>query len=396
VSALPTPVHREPATFAELHSEHDAELRRFTLGMLRDPHDAADATQETWMRAFVALRDPSLHILSVRGWLFAVARNVCLDRLRDGKRCAPAEISERQLGAGPAPGEVLELRGRAREALTDLAALSERQRAAVVLRELAGLDGEDLARALHTDSRRASGLLSDARRSLAELRAGRGLSCEATRHELETARVRTRAVRAHLADCRECEGYARRRVASRLHVHGLALFVLALPARLRALWSGGAGTLRPLGAVAAVSIAAAVPAGHELHHSARAPVPHVRHAPRAAAAVVVLPATAPARHARAHPASRAPKPPVRHAAPRSRPLPAAGRRVTAPAAAATATATATAPRPVVAAADAVTAPVAAVTQRVTTVVGAAVPAAAPILEVADRVLAPVGTKRPLL
>jgi RNA polymerase sigma-70 factor, ECF subfamily len=384
VSALPTQVRSEAATFAELHEDHDAELRRFTLGMLRDPHDAADAVQETWMRAFVALRDPSIHVLSIRGWLFAVARNVCLDRLRDAKRCSPAEISEHQLGAGPAPGEVLELRVRGREALNDLAALSERQRAAIVLRELAGLDGDALARALHTDSRRASGLLSDARRSLTQLRAGRGLSCEATRRQLETARVRTRAVRAHLADCQDCDGYARRRVASRLHLHGLALFALALPARLRALLSSG--TLKPLGAVAAVSIAAGVPVAHHAGRPSPARVPAQAHdAPRAA--VVVLPPAALVRHARARPATRAAKPIVRHAVP----APAARHHVPPLASAPT-------PRPVPAAParEPVTAPVAAVAQRATAVVGTAVPAAVPILKVADRVIAPVGTARPLL
>jgi RNA polymerase sigma-70 factor, ECF subfamily len=387
VSALPIPAGPEPSAFAELHELHDAALRRFTLGMLRDPHDAADATQETWMRAFVALSDPSVHVLSVRGWLLAVARNICLDRLRDGKRCAPAEIAEEKLGAGPAPGEVLELRARAHEALMDLASLSERQRAAVVLRELAGLEGEELARALHTDSRRASGLLSDARRSLTELRAGRALSCETTRHELETARVRTRAVRAHLAGCEDCDGYARRRVASRLHLHGLALFALALPGRLRALFAGGAGTLRPLGAVAAVSIAAAVPAAHHVTHATPAPAP-AHHASRPAA--VVLPAAPPARHARARTAPRVPKPVARRAA--APPPPPSARHRAAPVDGAPA------PRPVpaVPAPAPVTAPVVAATQRATAVVGAAVPAAAPILKLADDVIAPLGTAPPVL
>jgi len=253
----------DATAFAELHERYEQPLLRYARSLLRDPHDAADAAQDAWTRALVALRESPGGVASVRSWLFAIARNACMDRLRDSKRCVPAEIDERALGASPAPDDVLELRSRAREALGDVAGLSERQRAAVVLRDLVGLEAEDLARALRTDARRASWLLTDARRSLAQAHAGRGLSCETTRHQLDSARVRTRAVRAHLAGCPECDGYARRRVARRVHLHGIALLVLALPARLRA------SATKPAGAIAAAALVAGAPAVHELHQAGR-------------------------------------------------------------------------------------------------------------------------------
>jgi RNA polymerase sigma factor (sigma-70 family) len=290
-------VPTDATAFAELHERYEQPLLRFTRSLLRDPHDAADAAQDTWTRAFASLRGEPLRVLSVRAWLFAIARNACIDRMRDGKRCAPAEIDERALGTSPAADDVIELRDRARDALRDLAGLSARQREAVVLRDLNGLEGEELARALHTDTRRASWLLTDARRSLAEVRSGRGLSCEATRHALETNRIRTRAVRAHIAGCPECDGFARRRVARRVHLHGIGLFLLALPARLRV-----------AGAITAATVVAGVPAVHELHHrGAHAPrAPHAATTPtpqRASAAPAVqLPAVPPARRAAPRPA----------------------------------------------------------------------------------------------
>jgi RNA polymerase sigma factor (sigma-70 family) len=376
----------DATAFTELHERYEQPLLRYTRSLLRDSHDAADAAQDTWMRAFATLRADPLRVLSVRSWLFAVARNACMDRLRDGMRCAPANIDERALGASPAAEEVIELRDQAREALKDLAGLSERQRTALVLRELNGLDGDDLARALHTDTRRASWLLTDARRSLAEARSGRGLSCETTRLALETSRVRNRAVRAHIAGCPSCDGYARRRVASRVHLHGIGLFLLALPARLRVMLSGGVDAVRPVGAVAAAALVAGAPAMHMLHHhpgaqhaphAASSPAPH-----RASAPAAVPPVAAPAR--RKAPA-RAEAVIVRRTAPAhaGRPAPrAAGAPVPAisvpqPAA----------PAPRVRPPVPQAAPVRRATQRVTAAVAAALPAAAPVSVVADDVLA---------
>ena len=382
-------VPTDPTAFTELHERYAQPLLRFTRSLLRDPHDAADAAQDTWTRAFSALRAEPLRVLSVRSWLFAIARNACMDRLRDDKRCIPAVIDERALGTSPAAEDVIELRDRAREALNDLAGLSERQRRAVVLREVNGLDGDDLARALHTDTRRASWLLTDARRSLAEARSGRGLSCEAARHALETSRVRNRAVRAHLAGCSACDGYARRRVASRVHLHGIGLFILALPARLRALFAGGADAVRPFGAVAAAALVAGAPAVHVGHHHPGAqPAPMAASSPathRASARAAVLPAAAPER--RKAPV-RAEALIVRRTKPAHAPSLTAPRSDWRPAAAPAAAPASFVPH-VVAPAPPVSlaAPARHVTQRVTAAAAAAVPAAAPVSAVVDGVLA---------
>jgi RNA polymerase sigma-70 factor, ECF subfamily len=378
-------VPSDPTAFTELHERYEQPLLRYTRSLLRDPHDAADAAQDAWTRAFAALSSEPLRVLSVRSWLFAIARNACMDRMREGKRCAPADIDERALGTSPGADDVLELRVRVREALKDLAGLSERQRAAVVLRDLNGLEGDELARALDIDERRASWLVTDARRSLAEVRSGRGLSCEATRDALEHSRVRTRAIRAHIAGCPECDGFARRRIAARIHLHGIGLFLLALPARMR-------GLLKPAGAITAATVVAGVPAIHVLHgggHAPRAPHAATTPAPRHASAppAVVLRAAAPAR--RTAPV-RAGAKIVVHAA-----APAAASSATAPAwhaAAAPSARPAAAPNagvpslPKLVPAGAA-APVRRTVQRVTAAVTALVPAAAPATRVANDVLA---------
>jgi RNA polymerase sigma factor (sigma-70 family) len=365
-------VASDPTAFAELHERYEKALLRYTCSLLRNSHDAADAAQDAWTRALAALHEEPVRVLSVRAWLFAIARNACMDRLRDGSRCAPADIDDRALGASPAADDVLELRERAREALGDLAKLSERQRAAVVLRDLNGLDGDELARALDTDTRRVSWLLTDARRSLAEVRSGRGLTCEGARRQLETARVRTRAVRAHLAACPDCDGYARRRVAARVHLHGIAAFVLGPLLRLRG--------VKPLAALAAATVAVGVPVVHELHPGAGKPgaavvipsqAPH-----RRAVTLPAAPAPRAQRHARPAGATKATRPAarVRHVAQRPAWRPAAAAK-TAPAAAA----------PAASPAPAAPAPGAPVHQVAATVTAVA-PAAAPLVDTALRAL----------
>jgi RNA polymerase sigma-70 factor (ECF subfamily) len=63
--------------FAEYHDR----IRRYIAGMVREPAEAEDLTQETFLRAHCqqqTLRDPA----AARAWLYRIATNVCVDRLR--------------------------------------------------------------------------------------------------------------------------------------------------------------------------------------------------------------------------------------------------------------------------------------------------------------------------
>src|SRR5687767_14908852 len=77
---------------------------RFALRLSRDPHAAADLTQDTFLRAWRhrgRLRDPR----AVRGWLFRIAANLWRDRLRRGRspvaRAGP--LDETEPGAAHSP-----------------------------------------------------------------------------------------------------------------------------------------------------------------------------------------------------------------------------------------------------------------------------------------------------
>src|SRR5689334_7205480 len=80
----------DPAGLAEAYDRYATPLYSFCRSMLREPADAADAVQDTFVIAaprMAGLRDPE----RLRPWLYAVARNECYRRLRAGSQHASIE-----------------------------------------------------------------------------------------------------------------------------------------------------------------------------------------------------------------------------------------------------------------------------------------------------------------
>lgn len=156
-----------------LYVRHQAMVLRYCRGLLRNPETAADAAQSTWLQAMVALSAPDTVIRNVRTWLRAIARNVCLDALRPATAVRIHDVSMLELPAATTTEEAYENREQLQSLLVDLQALSDRQRSAIVLRELCGLSPTELADEFQTTPQRASGLVADARRTLTQRKAAR-------------------------------------------------------------------------------------------------------------------------------------------------------------------------------------------------------------------------------
>ncbi len=77
----PPPTHDAEASLERLYRHHAADVYRFSLRVLRDPGDAEDATQTTFLSAFRAL-DQGKRPREPRAWLLAIARNVAIDHAR--------------------------------------------------------------------------------------------------------------------------------------------------------------------------------------------------------------------------------------------------------------------------------------------------------------------------
>jgi hypothetical protein len=102
------------------------------------------------------------------------------------------------------------VRRRLAELLADLRALPDRQREALVMRELGDLSFRDIAQALECTEAAARQTVFEARTSLAHFDAGRDLSCASVQRSLsdrDNRLLRTRRVRAHIRGCHCCRAF---------------------------------------------------------------------------------------------------------------------------------------------------------------------------------------------
>ena len=143
--------------FEKLVLEYEKSVYAITQRMTGNAEDAADMTQETFIKAYNSLS-------SFRGdskfsvWLYRIATNVCLDFLRSRSRKPTVSLSvedddgeEVELDIADesqSPERLLE-RGLTRDAVRrGLDALSPEYRQILLLREIQGLSYEEIADAL--------------------------------------------------------------------------------------------------------------------------------------------------------------------------------------------------------------------------------------------------------
>ncbi len=245
------------ADFGVVYGRWMPELTRYCRRILKSDADAEDAAQNAMLKAMAALETgPAPRELAP--WLHRIARNEAISLLR--RRGAGTELLEELHPAGPDLEEVAGVRARLAELLGDVQALPERQREALVLRELDGLPYKAIASRLGVTEGAAQQAVLDARLSLQDCDAGRNLACDGVRGWMsshEHARLRTRRVRAHLRDCDGCRGF-QRALTTRPRELALLLPVVsgagALGRVLALLGGGGSGA----GAVKAVVAAGLV------------------------------------------------------------------------------------------------------------------------------------------
>jgi RNA polymerase sigma-70 factor (ECF subfamily) len=120
-----------------LYERHAPGVRRFVADLLRDRDAASDAFQDTFVRVFQkigTLEDPSRLV----GWVFGIARRVCLEHRRAAfRRSRRTESSERGADVpyqGPSPEAALSFVQSAARLERALDLLGEDRRAVLLLR----------------------------------------------------------------------------------------------------------------------------------------------------------------------------------------------------------------------------------------------------------------------
>lgn len=189
--------------FEAIFRRYQDDLYRFCVGILREPHDAQDAVQNTMVKAMRALPGERRE-MQLKPWLYRIAHNEAVE-LRRRER-PPAELGEAVEDLTARTEERVERNGRVRTLFADIADLPERQRASLVMRELRGLGFGEIGAALGTSPGAVRQALYEARRGLTEMDHGRDMRCDlAVRMVVDAdGRPRDRGVRAHLRDCTPC------------------------------------------------------------------------------------------------------------------------------------------------------------------------------------------------
>ena len=151
--------------FTEMHRRYREPLIAFAHRMLRGTGlDAEDVVQDAFVRAHTALRATD-RPMALRAWLYMITRNRALDGLR--ARRASCALEDRDAPTGPDdPFEAALQREELRRIVDELARLPERQRLALVQRELCGESHADLADRLGTTVSATKSLIIRARTQL--------------------------------------------------------------------------------------------------------------------------------------------------------------------------------------------------------------------------------------
>ncbi len=160
---------------ALFQANHD-KICRYLVGLVNDPSEAEDLTQETFLRAHrhaESLRDPN----AVRGWLYRIATRVALDRLR--QRVPQVSLDDadhgRKLESAPTKSpSALELSERWETSACVqrcLDFLSDRYRAVILLHEGHSLTAVEIAELLGESPGAIKIRLHRARRKLEQIMA---------------------------------------------------------------------------------------------------------------------------------------------------------------------------------------------------------------------------------
>ncbi|WP_242840261.1 RNA polymerase sigma factor [Agathobaculum desmolans] len=176
----------ELSAFEELVRKYEKRVYAVALRSSGSPEDAADITQEVFLRAWRSIE-------TFRGdsgfstWLFRITMNMCVDHARHKQsqpQCQPLVIGEEDAerpipDTAPTPEEHLDNSELGRELAAALDAVSEEHRRIVLLRDVSGMSYTEIAEVLEISEGTVKSRLARARVALRRILLERGNLFEA-------------------------------------------------------------------------------------------------------------------------------------------------------------------------------------------------------------------------
>jgi RNA polymerase sigma-70 factor, ECF subfamily len=137
--------------FEELLRKYQDRIYNLCRYMLLDAEEAQDAAQDTFLKAYAALKNfkPDAAFYT---WLYRIAVNTCLDHKRKfrSKPFQDQSLAEDLPSTEPSPERRYQSKEIGQTIQSALEQLSKKSRAVIVLKEVEGLSYEEMAAVLNT------------------------------------------------------------------------------------------------------------------------------------------------------------------------------------------------------------------------------------------------------
>lgn len=162
----------DPSAFEDIVLKYQDKIYNLCRHMLGSAHDAEDAAQDVFLKAYQALTkfQPNASLYT---WLYRIAVNTCIDYRR--KPLFASLFSRSEEGDDvmidspsyePSPERLYESKEADRALWRSLAKISPKLRAAIVLKEVEGLSYEEIAKVLDISLGTVKSRISRAREEL--------------------------------------------------------------------------------------------------------------------------------------------------------------------------------------------------------------------------------------
>lgn len=160
----------DSGAFAKVVEVHQSAVYNFCFRMLGDPYEAEDAAQETFIRAYKAIKSYD-RTRSFSTWILSIAAHYCIDQLRRKKIQVTSMEDQPYLeirDPGPNPESVLSMREDQQRIRSLLNVLSDTDRAAIIMFYWYEFSYEEIANSLGLSLSAVKSRLHRARARLAK------------------------------------------------------------------------------------------------------------------------------------------------------------------------------------------------------------------------------------
>jgi RNA polymerase sigma-70 factor (ECF subfamily) len=138
----------DPAAFATIYEHYYQDIYNYIYHRVANAQLAEDLTSDVFLKVLESIGSFTFRGIPFSAWLFRLARNLMIDRLRTHPELAELSLEEELLPAEGGADVALERKLTRQQLLQALRSLTEEQQEVIILKFIDGLSNTDVARIL--------------------------------------------------------------------------------------------------------------------------------------------------------------------------------------------------------------------------------------------------------